>query len=202
MRDQCSGSTTTATSTSELDAPNVKARDGNAPACRPYQRFETNVRGSAAYTIPRIDLLVSTVFQWRPGVARNANLTLSKEQVAWDPSSAYRATQPCTGAQAGQVGCFVPTGTTVTATTYIVNLLDPGDLYGEGYSIIDMKVGKNIRFGDKRLNVGVDVYNLFNNDAVRIYQDTYPASSTGIPWGAATTLLSPRFARLQVQFDF
>ena len=202
VRDQCSGSTPAAGQQSELDAPSVKARDGNPPACRPYYRFETNARGSAAYTIPKADVLVSTVFQWRPGLARNANMTVTKEQVAWEPNSAYRATQACTGQQAGQVGCFVPSGTNITATTYLVNLLDPGDLYGEGYTIFDLKFAKNIRFANKRLNVGVDIYNLFNNDAIRGYQDLYPADANGVPWGTPQTLLSPRFARLQVQFDF
>ena len=96
----------------------------------------------------------------------------------------------------------MPSGTTITATTYVVNLLDPGDLYGEGYTIFDLKFAKIIRFANKRLNVGVDVYNLFNNDAIRGYQDTYPADANGVPWGTPQTLLSPRFARLQVQFDF
>lgn len=186
----------------ELNAPNVQARDGNSPACNPYQRFDTNVRGTASYTIPRADVLVSTVFQWRPGLLRTALWNVPKELVTWEPGSAYRATLPCTGAQAGQVGCFTPQGTTITATTYQVNLIDPGDLYSPGYWIADLKLGKNIRFAGKRLNVGVDVYNLFNSDTVRDYQNTFPASGAGVAWGTPTTLLSPRFARLQVQLDF
>jgi hypothetical protein len=185
----------------EVDAPNAKAREGNSPACNPSVRYETNVRGSASYTIPWIDVLASTIFQYRPGIAYNANLTVTKDQVTWEPDSAYRATQPCTGAQAGQVGCFV-TGGGTTATETTVNLLDPGDIYGEGYWIFDLKFAKNIRFANRRLNVGVDVYNLFNNDAIRGIQQTYPASAAGLAWGAPTVLLSPRFARLQVQFDF
>jgi hypothetical protein len=204
VRDLCSGSTPMPGQASELDAPNVKARAGNPPGCRPNTRFETNVRGSAAYTIPRVDVLVSTVFQYRPGVQIDAFLTATRDQVVWDPASANRATQPCTGQQAGQVGCFVPTSNTITATNYRLNLLDPGDLYGEGYTIFDLKLGKNIRFANKRLNVGVDVYNLFNNDAIRTYEDDYPfdPAAGNRPWGAPVTLLSPRFARLQVQFDF
>ena len=199
VRDQCG---------TELDAPNVKARDGNPPACRPFQRWDTNVRGTAAYTIPWADVLVSTVFQWRPGVERNATLTVPKELVTWEPDSASRATQPCTGAQAGQVGCFTPQGTTITATTYQLNLLDPGDLYGEGYSIVDLKLAKNIRFANKRLSVGVDIYNLLNNDAIRTYEPTFTLDNPATPavevnnWGNPTALLSPRFMRLQVQFDF
>ncbi|HET9361154.1 MAG TPA: hypothetical protein VFO58_15495, partial [Vicinamibacterales bacterium] len=187
----------------ELDAPNVKARDGNNPACNPYQRWDTNVRGTATYTIPYIDVLASSVFQYRPGDNRAANITITKDQVVWEPSSASRATAACpAGPTAGQVGCFVPQGFTTTATTTTINALDPGDLYTEGYFIVDLKFAKNFRFANKRLNVGVDVYNLLNNDAIRTYQDTYPATGAGVAYGTPLTLLSPRFVRAQVQFDF
>ena len=88
-----------------------------------------------------------------------------------------------------------------------INMLNSGELYGEGYAIFDLKLAKNIRFANRRLNIGVDVYNLFNNDAVRMYQDNYdvadnPATAVVEQWGQATGLLSPRFARLSVQFDF
>jgi Carboxypeptidase regulatory-like domain len=203
VRDQCRGSLTVAGgSVSELDQPNVKAREGNPPACNPYTRWESNVRGTASYTIPKADVLVATVFQWRPGLERMALWTVPKEQVIWESNSASRATLACTGAQAGQVGCFVPQGTTVTATGYQVNLLDPGDLYTDGYWLFDVKLGKNIRFAGKRLNLGVDIYNLLNNDVVRGYENTFPFSATGVAWGTPNTLLSPRFARLSVAFDF
>jgi len=190
-----------------LDGPDVKQHEGVTPSCNPYRRWETNVRGTAAYTVlPNkawADVLVSTVFQWRPGVPRSANYTFTKDQVAWESSSLARATQPCPpGPTAGQVGCFTPVGATVTATTYTVDLLNVGELYGEGYTEFDLKLSKNVRFATKRLNVGVDIYNLFNNDAIRTYQDTYPVNITGVAWGAPTGLLSPRFMRLSIQFDF
>ena len=192
----------------QTDNPNVRTHEGVTPECNPYRRWDTNVRGSAAYTIPVIDTLVSTVFQWRPGVPREANFTFTKDEVTWEPASAARATAPCpAGATAGQVGCFTATGGGVTATTYTVNLLNTGELYGEGYSILDMKIGKNFRFSGKRVNVGVDIYNLFNNDAIRNYEnDLDQADNPNTPfveqYGQATELLSPRFVRLSVQFDF
>jgi hypothetical protein len=197
-----------------LDGPNVRQHDGVTPECNPYRRWDTNVRGTAAYTIlpdkPWADVLVSTVFQWRPGVARSANYTVNKDQVTWEASSAARATQPCpAGATAGQVGCFTPgpPGSGITATTYTVNVLNTGELYGEGYSIFDLKLSKNVRFANKRLNIGVDIYNLFNNDAIRAYEDDLdqadnPATAVVEQWGQATELLSPRFVRLSIQFDF
>jgi hypothetical protein len=193
---------------SETDNPDVQSHDGVTPACNPHRRWDTNVRGSAAYTIPKIDVLVSSVFQWRAGVPREANYTFTKDEVTWEAASAARATAPCpAGPTAGQVGCFVDTGGGITATDVTVNLLNTGELYGEGYSIVDLKVGKNIRFADKRVNIGVDIYNIFNNDAIRSYEDDLdqadnPFTPVVEQYGQATSLLSPRFVRLSIQFDF
>ena len=195
----------------QLDDPNVQQHDGVAPECNPHRRWDTNVRGSAAYTVladkPWADVLVSTVFQWRPGVARSANHAFTKDEITWEPGSAYRATVPCAGAAAGQVGCFVAGSGANSSTSQTVNLLNTGELYGEGYTIFDLKLSKNVRFANRRLNVGVDIYNLFNNDAIRDYQSNFdvldnPTTPAVEQWGQATGLLSPRFMRLSVQFDF
>ena len=48
----------------------------------------------------------------------------------------------------------------------------------------------------------------FNNDAIRAINQTYTVDNPATPavevnnWGTPTALLSPRFARLQIQFDF
>jgi hypothetical protein len=188
----------------ETDTPNVRSYQGTTPQCNPHRRWDTNIRGTAAYTIPKIDTLVSTVFQWRPGVEREANLTYTKEQLAWEPSSAARATVPCADPANG-VGCLTTGGAGGTETT--VNLLNTGELYGEGYSIVDVKIGKNIRFGNQRLNIGGDIFNFFNNDAVRSYEDDLdqadnPNTAVVEQYGQALELLSPRFVRLSVQLDF
>jgi hypothetical protein len=192
----------------ETDNPNVQQYEGTTPACNPKTRWETNVRGTASYTIPWVDVLASTVFQWRPGVERDANYTFTKDQVVWEPGSASRATAPCpAGPTAGQVGCFVDTGGGITTTDVTVNLLNPGELYGEGYSIFDVKLGKNFRFAGKRVNLGVDIFNVLNNDAVRSYEDDLDQEDNPITpfverYGQALGLLSPRFVKLSVQFDF
>ena len=73
--------------------------------------------------------------------------------------------------------------------------------------LFDLKLAKNVRLGDKRFSIGVDIYNLFNNDTVLTYQDNFdtvdnPATPFVEQWGQATSLLSPRFVRLTIQFDF
>src|SRR5688572_23683931 len=88
----------------------------------------------------------------------------SKEEVIWEPNSAGRATSGtlCTGANAGQTGCFVAGFGNPTQTTYETNVLDFGDLYGEAIVLFDLKLAKTLRMGNKRVNIGFDVYNLFN----------------------------------------
>jgi hypothetical protein len=186
----------------ELDSPNVKGRVGDnfAGGCRPYRPYQTRVNGTASYFVPKVDVLVSTVFQYQPGVEMSANVTYTKDQVTWDTASASRATAPCPAPTVG-TGCFVASGFTTTATTSQVNLLDFGDMYTDGVSLFDVKLSKALHFGRTRLNAGVDIYNLFNSSAVTAINTTYSLTGTN-NWGLPTTLVNPRFFRLSVQYEF
>jgi hypothetical protein len=178
------------------------------------------VRANASYTIPFIDVLSSVVFQYRPGVERSANYTFLSNQAIWHDNNAYRTSNSagCAGG-AAIAGCFTGGfGASPTQTT--VNLLNAGELYGEGIRLMDLKFAKNIRFAGKRLNVGVDIYNLFNSDAALGYENQINSIVNGVSqattvnlvpgdattavksYGTVNTITSPRFARFQVQFDF
>jgi hypothetical protein len=191
---------------SELDEPNVRGREGAEwqAGCDRRSPFQTSLRGSASYTVPKVDVLVSTVFQSQPGTDIGASLTYNKEQLQWNPDSASRATAPCTTASRG-VGCI---GSTRDTTTVAVPLLLTNELYGERVTYFDMKFAKNIRFSGRRLQLGVDVYNTFNSDAILGYNGTYtvddPNTAAVEPnnWLQPTSLISPRYVRFQVQFDF
>jgi len=207
MRDTC---------LSEVDGPNVRGRlssndvsnvDGDADyvaACEAFAPWQTRVNGTASYTIPKVDVLVSTVFQSFPGVARSANLTVAKENVIWNPESADRATIACAAPGTG-VGCL---GNTNSANTASVNLLNRYELWGERTTTFDLKVAKNVRFGNKRVTFGVDVYNLFNSDAIQDYEDAFvpdnPATSVdeSATWGSPQSVITPRFARISLDFFF
>jgi hypothetical protein len=183
----------------------VQVDDPSQRNCHVALPFQTNVRGSASYVVPYVDVLLSTIFQYRPGVQRSANLTIAcpggicpADVFQWDPQSVTT-----TGA---------PAGSTVPRTTLLnnaqnlnVNLLDTGTLYGEGYTAFDIKVAKVLRFGRTRTNVGLDIYNAFNSDAATGYMNSYPGGNFAgqtLPWGTPTGIVSPRFARFSVQFDW
>jgi hypothetical protein len=200
---------------SNLDGPNVVGREGaehmgaagaqgQPSGCINKQPWQTRINGTAAYTIPKVDVLVSTVFQSFPGVERSANMTFNKSGLIWMPGSEARASLPCATATNG-TGCV---GGNNNTTTVAVNLLNNNELYGERVSLFDLKLAKNIRVQNTRATIGVDIYNLFNSDAIQDYDDTYVLDNPATPanenatWGNPAGLVSPRFVRLSVQFYF
>jgi hypothetical protein len=74
-------------------------------------------------------------------------------------------------------------------------------------TLFDIKLAKIIRFNNRRLNVGLDIYNFLNSDAVTTYNATFtpdnPATTANEnQWLNPTGLVAPRFVRAQVQFSF
>lgn len=181
------------------DPPIARLEEGRRLECENWRPWQTNVRGTASYTVPWVDLLVSSTFSVRPGVERRANYTVDVIDVEWGPNSRSR------------VGATALTNGNTTVTT---NLFDNAR-YGERITLFDMRIAKNIRFKNKRINVGADLFNVFNSDAARTYCGTYPnlargtegcsgtaAAGTLVEWGEIQQIVTPRYARLQVQFDF
>jgi hypothetical protein len=194
----------------EINGPSQRQREGGrGPSCYVWRPWQTNARGSATYTIPWADVLASVVFQSRPGVERSANFTHTYRDVIWAPGSEWRATNtagcPTVGALAAPVGCLYGVGNN---NNIMLNALDFSDMYGERLTLFDLKLGKNFRFARKRLNIGVDVFNLFNSDAIDQYVNTYTIDNPATAavevnnWGNAQSLVSPRFTQLTIQFDF
>jgi hypothetical protein len=200
----------------ELDNPNVRGREGAEylAGCRPNVPWLTRINGTAAYVIPWVDVLVSTVFSSLPGVSVGGTLTYNKNDVTWNPESASRATAPCANPANG-VGCFV---SFLAPTTVMVPLLLNNEFIGERTTTFDIKFAKNLRFANKRATIGVDIYNFTNSDAITAYQGTYTATRladgtfvTDNPntpavevnnWGLPMGVVQPRFARLSFQFSF
>ena len=60
-----------------------------------------------------------------------------------------------------------------------VNLLAPGDVWGDRVNEVDLRVAKILRFGRTRTNVGLDLYNVFNSSAVLNYNQTFVPNGRG-----------------------
>ena len=53
------------------------------------------------------------------------------------------------------------------------------------------------RFEQRRLNLSLDFYNIFNSNAIESYQQTF-----GPSWLSPLGIIPARFAKLGAQFDF
>ncbi len=155
-----------------------------SPYCHNESPFQTSFRALATYTIPRIDVNVSTVFQDKPNIGTDqiaslaANYTLGPDDLA---------------AAAAQIGRPL-----TTTGALAVNLIAPGNLYGDRVRQIDISAKKILRLGDRRLTLGADVYNLANNNVTLGFSQAFVPGVAG--WQAPTGYMNPRVLRLNAEF--
>ena len=85
-------------------------------------------------------------------------------------------------------------------------MLDNGDnrLYADNRRTqIDMRFAKILRFGRSRTDIGVDLYNLLNSNYATAYESNYSYTQpNGGTWQNPTSILSPRFARLNFTINY
>ena len=78
----------------------------------------------------------------------------------------------------------------------LVNVVRPGELYGDRLNQLDFRIGKLIRVNRMRTNIGLDIYNMLNSHAVLSENATYTL------WRQPSTMLQARFYKISAQFDF
>jgi hypothetical protein len=162
--------------------------------CNDVEPWQTTVRGLASYTIPKIDVLVSTVVRSQPEalLAGTANTT-AQWQV---PNSVIIA------ALGHSHPSLTPTGITVVPLGHN----DKRIYSGERRTQVDMRFAKIVRFGRTRTDIGVDVNNLFNTNYANTFNTTYTFITDNAPrpggWGTPTGIINPRFVRLNFTVNF
>jgi hypothetical protein len=161
------------------------------PACSYAEPWLTSLRGLVTYTVPRIDVLVSAIFRSQANAQPGNNVGSN----GGSRSANYQMTAAQFLSATGR-----PLRPGVTSQT--VDLLLPGALYGDRINVTDMRFAKILRFGGKRANIGLDLYNMFNANTPTAYDQTYDPATNGARWMLPTAVLLPRFVRVNVQFDF
>jgi hypothetical protein len=148
-----------------------------SPYCHVAYGMLTQLRGLGAYTVPRIDVQVSAVFQSKPGALLAANYAVPASVVS---ESLGR----------------LPSGNVTNVT---INLIPPGTMYGDRLNQLDFRLAKILRFGRTRTTVGVDLYNVLNSSAILTYNTGFVP---GGPWLQPTGVLTARMGRISAQLDF
>jgi hypothetical protein len=151
---------------------------GTNPFCHVEPGFVTKLNGIASYIVPKIDVLIA-------GTIRS------------DQGAPLRATW---NAPVAVVAAALGRPPAVAGATVPIDLIAPGEKWGDRVNELDFRFGKILRFGRMRTNVGIDVYNILNQAAVLTYNQTF-APAPG-QWLAPTSVLTPRFMKVSAQIDF
>jgi hypothetical protein len=146
------------------------------PYCRVIEPYRTDFRGLATYTIPRFDVQVSGTWRSVPGEELAGNFVVNN--AAASPSL----------------------GRNLSDGNVTVNLIRPFTLFAERQNTMDFRVAKIFRYGRTRAQVGVDIYNVTNNDVATTQTETFNPANTS--WLRPTAIVPARYARISAQFDF
>jgi hypothetical protein len=159
--------------------PGVNATN---PWCHIDTGWITRATALGSYIVPKVDVLVSSTFRSDQGGQLAANWTI-----------------PLATAQAGGL-----VGTFANGISPVVNLVQPGTLYGDRVNELDFKIAKILRFRGTRLNAGFEIYNALNANAVLTYAQNFSTAVQSGPgaWLQPTQVMTPRFFKVTAQFDF
>ena len=161
-----------------LDSCNLRAAlietAPSNPFCRVEGAFRTHVSFLGTYTVPVVEVRVAGTLQNVPGPEILANVVYSNAQVL--PSLG----RPLSGG----------------AANVTVNVVDPGTLYGERLTELDLRFSKLFRFGITRTTVNLDVYNALNGNVARSLNNNYAT------WLRPTAILDARLFKISAQVDF
>jgi hypothetical protein len=162
-------------------------------SCAVTENWVTSFRGLASYTVPKVDVLVSASMRsivTTPGGGVGTN--------GASLSANYLVPNTFIQQHLGRL----PAGALATQTTTL-NVLLPGDLYAiERMNFVDMRFAKIFRFGGRRADVGIDLYNLFNSNVATGYQQTFEQRNNGETWLRPQSIAAPRLARFHVTVNF
>ncbi len=151
------------------------------PYCRNAPGITNRMTALATYTVPKIDVQLSGTLASSPGIPLAANYTYSTADAVRYAGRALSGNALLT-----------------------VNLVKPGDVWGDRLNEVDFRVGKNLRFGGTRGQVALDLYNLMNsNSAITNNQTFNPTVTTGsATWLSPTAVMTARIAKITLQFGF
>jgi carboxypeptidase family protein len=164
-----------------------------ADACDITEPWLTSVRGLATYRVPKVEVLTSLILRssrtTAGEVASNGGTLDANYRI---PNTVVR----------DQLLGRLPAGGNANGNTTI-NLLTPSMLYPlERRTQLDMRFAKILRFGRTRYDIGVDLYNLTNDNSVSTYDETYQYTDNGATWLTPLTIMQPRLARFNVTVSF
>jgi hypothetical protein len=169
--------------------------------CLNREPWQTTVRGLASYTVPVIDVLLSTTIRSQPEMQISGTALPTNP---WGfPSAQWSVPNSVIQAALGHL----PPGAAASSNTTIQLADNEHRVYsGERRTQVDLRVAKVFRFGRTRTDLGLDVNNMFNTNYATSFNTTYLYNTDNVPrpagWATPTAIYNPRFVRAHLTVDF
>ena len=171
----------------------IRAKLPEIAPLNPYCHVETGYlphhKWFGSYMLPKVDVQVGLTFTSKPGL----QVSFAGTPTAGGHLSANYSVANAVVAQS------LGRNLAGNAANVTVNLIEPGTLYGDRINELDLRVAKLLRLGRWRANLSADVYNLLNSAPILSYNEAFIRNGA---WLLPTSVMTARFAKLNVQFDF
>jgi hypothetical protein len=155
--------------------------------CNNVEDWQTSVRGLVSYTVPKVDVLVSSTVRSTPPLLVSAT---------WQVPTATVIT-PLLG--------HAPAGSTATTNITLTDA-DHRIYMGGRRTTVDMRVAKIVRVNRMRADIGVDLNNVLNTNYATAYNSTYLYSTDNTPrpngFLTPNAIYNPRFVRFNFTLNF
>jgi hypothetical protein len=152
--------------------------------CHRESGWQTNFKGLASYTVPRIDVLLSATWKSVPYPGNNFPSVTSQS---------LGGTVLAVPIAETNLGRPLSSGLPIE----FLNIVEPGALYGDRLNQADMRLGKNLRYGRTKTLFALDIFNVFNSNTPDVYQQTY-----GPTYLNPLSITVGRFFKISAQIDF
>jgi hypothetical protein len=179
------GRTTSDTCEVQQQLPETAPLD---PYCHVVSGYLPYFKGAGTYVVPHVDVQLGVSFTSRPGLKTDLNGT---PQGGAHLAANYSVSNAVVAQSLGR-------NLSGNAANVTVNVLEPGLKYGDRTYELNLRIGKILRFGRARANVGVDILNLLNVAPVLGYNEAFiPGGS----WLSPLQIMKARFVKIGMQLD-
>jgi hypothetical protein len=148
------------------------------PYCKVDTAFLTQVKLLGTYTVPKVDVLVGATYQSLPGPNIGALYVANNSVV-----------QPSLGRPLS--------GGAANAT---INILEAGQYFVPRANLLDLRLGKLVHFGQRRISVNLDIHNVLNRSPVLLQNNNYVGN--GSTWQTPQAIMEARLFKLSFNLDF
>jgi hypothetical protein len=169
-----------------VDAGSFEQYPDGSKGCHREYGFRPDVKFSGSYILPW-DIQLAGTYQFSRGVQTGgAGPSILASWAVTNAVAQQQIGRPWAGGVASRT----------------VQLISEGKDYGEhNLSQLDIKLAKRFTFGQTRLRVDFDLYNVFNSSWPYTVNTTYANTATS-SWLRPTNVLQSRFFKLGAQFSF